>query len=193
MSFVDSRLYPPPGRLVSRYYSNLPNFQAPPPDLGRASGRRNHKGGGKGITFIISGALGICIGWILCLNVAIDLGSTTNISESRVKHGPTTEPKYEGQGWKNIPVFVGGEDLFEKNINPPKKVKKWYGEHEQDLAVTSLLSKKTNGFFVDLAANHPTFYSNTCIHWKEFLTGPVSALNRIPITGGGLPRQGTVS
>jgi hypothetical protein len=70
------------------------------------------------------------------------------------------------KGWKNIPVFVGNQDIFEKN-NKDLMDTKWHGQFNQDIAVSNLLNGKTNGFFVDLAANHPTFLSSTYSLEKE--------------------------
>jgi len=39
--------------------------------------------------------------------------------------------------------------------------KKWFGQHGQDIAVQKILCYKSNGFFVDLAANDPVWASNT--------------------------------
>ena len=68
----------------------------------------------------------------------------------------------ETGGWRNIPIFVGSKDMFDK----PKDL--WYGESNQDIAVISLLKDKRNGFFVDLASNDPIFLSNTYALERKF-------------------------
>eukprot|EP00548_Thalassiothrix_antarctica_P013284 CAMPEP_0194178540 /NCGR_PEP_ID=MMETSP0154-20130528/12104_1 /TAXON_ID=1049557 /ORGANISM="Thalassiothrix antarctica, Strain L6-D1" /LENGTH=327 /DNA_ID=CAMNT_0038893511 /DNA_START=71 /DNA_END=1054 /DNA_ORIENTATION=+ len=62
--------------------------------------------------------------------------------------------KYQ-EGWKNIPVFYGNTNMMHC------KGEKWCGQFGQDIAVSSLLGNKNGGFFVDLAANHPTYLSST--------------------------------
>lgn len=77
-------------------------------------------------------------------------------------------------GWKNIKIFVGNEDIYQhehdahlEQLAKPKEAyytpdgRKWYSQFGQDIAVSSLLNNKKDGFFVELAANHPTFLSNT--------------------------------
>mmetsp|Transcript_24363 Transcript_24363/g.37253 ORF Transcript_24363/g.37253 Transcript_24363/m.37253 type:complete len:356 (+) Transcript_24363:106-1173(+) len=65
-------------------------------------------------------------------------------------------------GWRNIPVFAGGIDAIAK----PQDL--WYGQFGQDIAVSSLLNNKTNGYFIDLASNHPTFLSSTYSLERKF-------------------------
>ena len=132
-----------------------------------AQGRRIAVYRGNIFFVVISGALGVCIGWILGTHISIasrfiqseDLPLSPIIQE---KESPMTEEKElaaRGKGWKNIPIFAGGRDVFFKHEKAPGN--SWAGQFGQDVAVSSLLNNKKNGYFVDLAANHPWFLSST--------------------------------
>ena len=64
------------------------------------------------------------------------------------------------KGWASIDVFFGNADL----LSPPDSAaatKKWFSQVNQDEIVATLLRNKRGGFFIDLAANHATHWSNT--------------------------------
>ena len=54
------------------------------------------------------------------------------------------DPQHASSDWKPVYVYRGG---------PSEPLKQWYGQAEQDKLVSWLTKNKTNGYFVDLAAN----------------------------------------
>eukprot|EP00977_Amphora_coffeiformis_P028798 scaffold37111_cov290-Amphora_coffeaeformis.AAC.1 len=63
------------------------------------------------------------------------------------------------QGWSTIDVFYGTTRHLE--IPAKYKGKSWYSQVTQDQVVAGLLLNKTNGYFIDLAANDAVSLSNT--------------------------------
>lgn len=61
------------------------------------------------------------------------------------------------EGWASIEVFFGNTT---SQLSVPRD-KEWFAQSQQDIAVSTILRGKRDGFFIDLAANHPTFLSNT--------------------------------
>ena len=61
-------------------------------------------------------------------------------------------------GWKTINVFYGSNDNFESLLPDNQH---FFSQARQDEVVLSLLRNKTNGYFVDLAANDATAWSNS--------------------------------
>ena len=61
-------------------------------------------------------------------------------------------------GWKTIEIFYGSTKHVESLLPSNQK---FYSQARQDEVVLSLLKNKTNGYFVDLAANDATFLSNS--------------------------------
>lgn len=66
----------------------------------------------------------------------------------------TLTPK--NQGWHNILVFYGNEDLL-----PVPPSSKWFSQAHQDEIVAALFRNQTNLYFLDLAANDAVYLSNT--------------------------------
>jgi hypothetical protein len=66
---------------------------------------------------------------------------------------PSTE-----KGWHSVDVFYGESDLFEQTLPADQK---WYSQAGQDQLIVELLNGKTNGYFIDLAANDAVSLSNT--------------------------------
>jgi hypothetical protein len=90
-----------------------------------------------------------------------------------------------GDGWKSIHVFYGTNEYERKNATTTtatttystttpssalvrtrrqeeqEQKKIWYSQARQDELVIGLLKNKTNGYFVDLAANDAIQLSNT--------------------------------
>jgi hypothetical protein len=66
----------------------------------------------------------------------------------------TNDPQHASSDWKPAYVYRGGPS------EPPKKLQ-WNGQVEQDKLVSWLTKNKTNGYFVDLAANDASDLSNT--------------------------------
>lgn len=125
--------------------------------------------------------IGFIMGWSWCNTVRLLKEDENKELHHEERMLPTTNANVaadstykkvsEGKkGWKNIPVFVGNDDLYERAITADRTHirKKWYGQFQQDIAVSSLLNNKRDGFFVDLAANHPTFLSSTYSLEKNF-------------------------
>jgi len=63
------------------------------------------------------------------------------------------------KGWKSIDVYVG--PMADENVESVKPSTHWFAQARQDEAIFSLLGNKTNGIFVDLAANDAIQLSNT--------------------------------
>lgn len=63
-------------------------------------------------------------------------------------------------GWNSIHVFYGKEDIMPSLRKAPIE-QKWHSQANQDLFVYTMLREKKNGYFLDLAANDPTFLSNS--------------------------------
>lgn len=67
-------------------------------------------------------------------------------------------PVQDENGWHSINVYYGDrEELLKPWLNKHKK----FSQEGQDKLVLSMLKNKRNGFFVDLASNHPIMLSNT--------------------------------
>lgn len=72
-------------------------------------------------------------------------------------------------GWSTIDVFYGKQELLDRKFSPLDR--EWFSQALQDQMVAGLFRNKKTGFFVDLAANHPWFFSNTLalerkLQWK---------------------------
>lgn len=72
-------------------------------------------------------------------------------------------PTY-GDGWHSVEVFYGKTDHFEQK-HPQQE---WYSQVKQDIIVSRLFGEKTNGYFIDLAANDAVDISNTYSLEKKF-------------------------
>jgi hypothetical protein len=70
---------------------------------------------------------------------------------------PSTNPSTEN-GWHSVQVFYGESDLFEQRLPADQK---WFSQAGQDELIVGLLNGKTNGYFIDLAANDAVSLSNT--------------------------------
>jgi hypothetical protein len=62
------------------------------------------------------------------------------------------------KGWHSVDVFYGESDLFEQTLPADQK---WFSQAGQDQLIVELLNGKTNGYFIDLAANDAVSLSNT--------------------------------
>ncbi|VEU37561.1 unnamed protein product [Pseudo-nitzschia multistriata] len=78
---------------------------------------------------------------------------------------PTLAVRDHREGWKTMEVFYGSADSDE-SLSPGHKT--FFSQARQDEAILSMLRNKTNGFFVDLAANDATMLSNTYALEKHF-------------------------
>jgi Methyltransferase FkbM domain len=67
-------------------------------------------------------------------------------------------------GWHSVEIYFGKTEHFERKY--PQQ--EWHSQCDQDLVVSSLLGEKTNGYFLDLAANHAVHISNTYALEKKF-------------------------
>jgi len=72
----------------------------------------------------------------------------------------TTPKSTRENGWDSIDVFYGSTETFESSL--PKDLE-WFSQAGQDEVIMSLLRGKTGGYFVDLAANDATHFSNTYV------------------------------
>ena len=106
-------------------------------------------------TVMLKAALIICICYIYMdyqghlltkTNDAVKQRNTKSVALSM------NDPQHASSDWKPAYVYRGG---------PSEPLKQWYGQAEQDKLVSWLTKNKTNGYFVDLAANDATSLSNT--------------------------------
>jgi hypothetical protein len=72
------------------------------------------------------------------------------------------------RGWVSIQIFAGQDDIFLEAQRVDKT--QWYAQVGQDAMVAGLMRNKTQGYFVDLAANSAVYLSNTLsleqrLHW----------------------------
>lgn len=84
---------------------------------------------------------------------------------------PTSAADEDGDGtWRTISVYVGSKAAAQAKHGDPQKPanmmdddrpKHFHSQGYQDGIIASLFKKKRGGYFVDLAANHPLFISNT--------------------------------
>lgn len=104
---------------------------------------------------------GLWIGWHLGLasDSIIYMSSSEAIElDATVPHKAKNNIN---DGWKSIDVFYGKGPTA-------KNDQRFFSQARQDEAVLSLLGNTTNGFFVDLAANHATDLSNTYALEKHY-------------------------
>ena len=85
-----------------------------------------------------------------------------------------SSPRFPDDGWRSIDIFYGSTENFESEL--PRDLE-WFSQAGQDEVVLSLLKGKTNGYFLDLAANDATHLSNTFIletryGWKGICIEP---------------------
>ncbi|KAL7530793.1 hypothetical protein ACHAWF_003512 [Thalassiosira exigua] len=106
---------------------------------------------------------------VLCLLLTfaggMQLGTWLSLSFSSPRGQTFTGLRSEqnnGTGWRTIHVFAGEIDAIDKTDD------KWYGQFKQDVVVSSLLNNKRDGYFIDLASNHPTFLSSTYALERKF-------------------------
>lgn len=78
-------------------------------------------------------------------------GASTSSSSSIQKEGND----HDDDGWTTIQIFRG------VNASHQMRNKRWHSQARQDELVVALLRNKTNGYFVDLAANDAVHLSNT--------------------------------
>jgi hypothetical protein len=101
-------------------------------------------------------------GWMIysvvstVIAVAQFLTSAFYTSTHQLATPPETKEPPRTPGWHTVDVFYGSNDLL--NI-PDNNI--WTSQCKQDLIVSTLLHNKTNGYFVDLAANDAVEWSNT--------------------------------
>jgi hypothetical protein len=99
---------------------------------------------------------------VFTIGLSVDL--STNIITSSVNVPPTATNLKYGDGWRSIEVFYGKTDLFEQQL--PNQ--EWFAQCNQDIIVSRVFRNKTNGYFLDLAANDPTYISSTYSLEKKF-------------------------
>jgi hypothetical protein len=101
-------------------------------------------------------------------------------SRSSLLSTPTTTSVSSQDGWDSIDVFYGSTDHV-VSLLPKDQI--WFSQARQEEAILKMLSKGLSGkkyqggFFVDLAANDATVFSNTYIlerdyHWKGLCIEP---------------------
>lgn len=107
---------------------------------------------------------GIMIGWTLDKNESFydtvhlrqDSATTEIFKLQRAMSVPKTTNNEDG--WKTIEVFYGSTNYTESLLPSNQK---FFSQARQDEVILKLLKNKTNGYFVDLAANDATELSNS--------------------------------
>jgi Methyltransferase FkbM domain len=89
--------------------------------------------------------------------------TSTQVDAAHVADSASSPREY-GNGWHSIEVFYGKTEALEEKY--PQK--EWYSQVKQDLIVSRLFRSKTNGYFLDLAANDAIKISNTYALEKKF-------------------------
>ena len=77
----------------------------------------------------------------------------------------------EQDGWSLIHVFTGNSSHIVDHSHIQKEyyaTTRWFSQVQQDLIISTLLRGKTNGYFVDLAANDAIRISNTYALERDF-------------------------
>jgi len=127
----------------------------------KITSQRNRGTGHSPIVIFLTGcAVGIFVSKIFggggsdIVTPSMHLLETTASEQSEAK--PSSEI-----GWKTIDVFYG------KHNHPPENFP-WYSQCRQDEIVAGLLGNKTQGYFIDLAANHASRLSNTYALERHF-------------------------
>lgn len=119
------------------------------------------------ILLLITFAVGMQLGALLSFFFFPRSQSFTDLPGQIVKSDDDRHHHDDGEetveaGWRNIAVYAGTIDAIAITDD------KWYGQFRQDIAVSSLLNNKTDGYFIDLASNHPTFLSSTYALERKF-------------------------
>jgi len=122
-----------------------------------------------------------CLAMVLCTVIVIIVGESKSLNKSdsnshwRDKSAPDVNRQVQKplkDGWHTIQVFYGDSDLLVPNKTDEEM---WFSQVNQDKIVSSLLRNKTEGYFIDLAANHAVSLSNTLalermFNWKGKLS-----------------------
>jgi hypothetical protein len=128
---------------------------------------------------VIVFCFGLIVGWLGATSLSYQRYITTTCSLPGTKttsSGPPISPKTPAQpktdfasthhhqhssnddGWHSIDIFVGQYGSDSRNYSDSTE---WVAQARQDEAIFTLLHNKSNGFFVDLAANDAILLSNT--------------------------------
>ncbi|CAB9498477.1 Methyltransferase FkbM [Seminavis robusta] len=116
-------------------------------------------------------SIGLLVGIVLggLLATTSDGGTSALAMSSR---GGVPWKSLKAPGWNPIHIFYGKMDNFINEIpdkwhlknsakHSKSKSTEWFGQHGQDVAVAKFFDFKSNGYFVDLAANDAVWASNT--------------------------------
>lgn len=77
--------------------------------------------------------------------------------------------RFGGDGWNSIHVFVGADtSTTVSDESTQQQQQHWFSQARQDEVIAGLLRNKTKGYFIDLAANDATTFSNTFALEREF-------------------------
>jgi len=90
--------------------------------------------------------------------------STIYTASTQSSPETVAEEAKDDDGWHTIQVFYGKKSLL-KFKRPNQQ---WFSQSNQDEIVASLFQNKTNGYFVDLAANDAVYLSNTLALERQF-------------------------
>jgi Methyltransferase FkbM domain len=115
------------------------------------------------------GSIGLLLGVILGGLLA---KTSDGVGSSSSKSSSLNWDALKGPGWNPIHVFYGKMNhvydpipvdwyLKKSPKHTTSKSRQWFGQHGQDVAVAKFFNFKSNGYFVDLAANDAVWASNT--------------------------------
>jgi hypothetical protein len=123
---------------------------------------------------------------LTCLAFFIVVVNFMSVVSSTVTGSQANEQQSEG--WHNIQVFYGSDKLVDRSEYVAKKDsqnQEWFSQVRQDEIVSALFQNQRGLYFVELAANHAIYLSNTLgleknlqwkgeiqssqFHWRVFL------------------------
>jgi Methyltransferase FkbM domain len=124
----------------------------------------------KRVLTALSYILAILVGFLLHVQISVHqcsdrfANSFSAIPTGSAKVDAVSLSREYGDGWNSIEVFYGKTKYFEEKNQPHLGT----AQAKQDVIVSLLFGEKTNGYFLDLAANDAVWISNTYFLEKKF-------------------------
>jgi Methyltransferase FkbM domain len=117
----------------------------------------------KAIRTALSYVLAFLVGFIANVPTAVDRAVDISTGISKGENYASASRAY-GNGWHSVEVFYGKTEYFEVQNQRLEGT----AQANQDVVVSRLFGEKTNGYFLDLAANDAVWISNTYTLEKKF-------------------------
>jgi hypothetical protein len=116
------------------------------------------------IFYVVSHVLVFTIGFLAQFQTSVLVNSDIPIATAEKRAFSSRE---YGSGWHSIEVFYGKTDRFHEQQMKDHQ-DGWVAQVKQDIVVSRLFGEKTNGYFIDLAANDAVDISNTFALERKF-------------------------